>query len=246
VLFPIVDRVTVALAEKQMAKQLETSVAATLDCGLPPPTVRRVHIGGFPFLTQIAFGKFKDISLAVDGLATPGPRISSLDADIKGIHVPIFSMLAGRDGQISIDEVRATVGMTYDDLNAFLASMPGKIQVNPEDGGRSVEISGTADLPVLGTQQVDGVTTFEVRDNKITLVPSHLTLSGTINLSIPIPLGQLLPSIPIPVGGLPFDLNVVSASTNASGLLLTATAEHIVPPSGKLPEQNCTPSAAQG
>jgi hypothetical protein len=127
-------------------------------------------------------------------------------------------MLVGGDAKVSIDEVRATVGMTYDDLNTFLAGKPGKIRVKPADDEREIEISGTADVPFLGSQEIDGVTAFDVRDNRITLVPPRLVLHATANASIPIPLGWLhLPSIPIPVGGLPFDLNVVSASTNASG-----------------------------
>ncbi|SQD95380.1 MULTISPECIES: hypothetical protein [unclassified Parafrankia] len=54
-------------------------------------------------------------------------------------------------------------------------------------------------------------------------------------------LGDLLPPIPIPVGGLPFDLTIVKASTDAEGLSLTATARDLVLPATETPTRHCPP-----
>ncbi|WP_152991677.1 LmeA family phospholipid-binding protein [Frankia sp. R43] len=95
------------------------------------------------------------------------------------------------------------------------------------DGGKLLTISAATDLPFLGPQQVTGVTSFEIRDNKVRLVPSHLSLSGAIDLDLPIPLGNLLPPIPIPIGNLPFDVRIASVSTNTAGMVITGEARNI-------------------
>ncbi|MCK9894603.1 DUF2993 domain-containing protein [Frankia sp. AgB32] len=226
VLFVVGDRVGVVIAKGQMRKQVEASVAENLKPGDPKPTVTDVSIGGFPFLTQVLFGKYTDIGVGIDGIPTPGPKITSVKAHLKGLHVPLNEALTDSVGKVPVDEVRATVVITYADLNAYLAKQAGAVQVNPVDGGKRVEVLGTLDVPGFGSQQVGGVTTFAVTDNSLTLVPSGLKVAG---VSIPLPTG-VFPAIPIPVSGLPFHLKLVKASTNATGLSLTATAKDLVLP----------------
>lgn len=242
------DRFVVSAAEDQMAKQIEASVSESLGCDVPPPSVRDVSIGGFPFLTQIAFGDFRDIGLTVEGISTPGPRVSSVEAHLKGIHLPVRKILTNSVGEVPVDTVEATVRLDYADVNTFLAGQPGQVRINPVDGGDQIEVSGTADLPVLGSQEVGGVTTFEVRDNELIMVPSEISLQGSVDFSIPVPggLGQLLPAIPIPVGGLPFDLTLAEAFTDASGLSLTATAKDVVLPQAEATTRRCPPSDSGG
>ncbi|OHV27121.1 hypothetical protein CC117_31520 [Parafrankia colletiae] len=238
------DRFAVLAAESQMAPQIEASLAESLACDAIPPTVSDVSIGGFPFLTQIAFGTFKHIGVTIQGISTPGPRISSVEAHLKGLHLPVQKIITGRVGEIPVDDVEATVRLDYDDVNTFLADQPGKIQINPVDGGKEVEVSGRADIPLLGAQEIGGVTTFEVRDNEVTLIPSEVSLRGALDLDVPVPggVGRLLPSIPIPVGDLPFDLTVVEATTDASGLSLTATAKDVNLPEADPATRQCPPS----
>ncbi|WP_261570551.1 LmeA family phospholipid-binding protein, partial [Frankia gtarii] len=228
VLFVVGDRVGVVVAKGQMRKQVEASVAENIKPGDPVPKVTDVSIGGFPFLTQVLFGKFTDIGVGIDGIPTPGPKISSVKAHLKGLHVPLGDALTDNVGQVPVDDVRATVGITYADLNAFLAKQAVQVQVAPVDGGKKVELSGTIDGPFgLGSTKVSGITTFEVADNKLTLVPSALSVVGGLNFTIPV---SFQIPVPIPVSGLPFHLRIVKASTNATGLSLTATAKDVVLP----------------
>ncbi|SNQ49553.1 conserved hypothetical protein [Frankia canadensis] len=230
VLFVVGDRIGVAVAKDQMRKQVVASIGENLKPGDPVPTVTDVSIGGFPFLTQVLFGKYKDIGVGIEGIATPGPKISSVKAHLKGLHVPFGDAISDNVGEVPVDSVKATVGITYADLNAYLARQPGKMTVTPVDGGKRVEVSGIADIPGFGAQQVGGVITFGVTNNMLTLAPSSIRLKGALNFTIPLPGGSLLPSLPIPVSGLPFSLRVVQASTNANGLSLTATAKDVVLP----------------
>ncbi|SNQ50438.1 conserved hypothetical protein [Frankia canadensis] len=226
--FLVVDRVAVAVAEREMAGQIRRGALADLPCSTTPPTVSDVHIGGVPFLTQVVTGSFQDVGMTMTGLPTAGPRVERVGIDVEGVHVPMWRLATGGDGTIRVDDMRATVRMTYTDLNAYLATQPNHIQVTPVNGGESVRVSATASVPLIGDQRVSGVTTFSVRDNQVTLVPSQISLDGLIHLTIPLGgLGGLLPAIPIPVSQLPFDLTVTSAATDATGLSLAATARNI-------------------
>ncbi|MCK9877600.1 DUF2993 domain-containing protein [Frankia sp. Ag45/Mut15] len=234
VLFVVGDRVGVVIAKGQMRAQVKAGLAENLKPGDPVPTITDVSIGGFPFLTQVLFGKFTDIGVGLDGIPTPGPKISSVRAHLRGVHVPLGDALTDNVGTVPVDDVKATVGITYADLNAYLATQKTPVQVTPVDGGKQVKVTGTVPIPGFGSQQVGGVTTFEVTDNKLSLIPSQLTVEGDgLNFSIPVP-GELLKSVlgavPIPVSGLPFHLTIVDASTNGTGLSLTATAKDVVLP----------------
>ncbi|MCM3922130.1 DUF2993 domain-containing protein [Frankia sp. AiPs1] len=226
--FLVVDRVAVAFAKREMASQIRSGALAGLPCDTPPPTVSDVSIGGFPFLTQVLTGSFSDVGMTMTGLPTTGPRVERISAHVRGVHVPIFKLATGGDGTIRIDDMRAAVRMTYADLNAFLRTQPGRVHITPVDGGSRLEITATANIPLLGEQQVGGVTTFAVHDNRVMLVPSEISLRGLFDLTFPLGnLGSYVPQIPIPVGDLPFDLTVTNASTDATGLSLAATASNI-------------------
>ncbi|WP_248837154.1 LmeA family phospholipid-binding protein [Frankia sp. AgKG'84/4] len=226
--FVVADRLAVIVAQRAMASQIRSGALADLPCDTTPPTVSDVHIGGFPFLTQVLTGSFSDVGLTMTGLPTTGPRIERISAHAHGIHVPMFRLATGGDGTIRIDDLAATVRMTYADLNAYLATQPGSVHITPLDGGSRLAITATLNIPLFGDQQVGGVTTFAVHNNKVTLVPSQIMLKGLFNLSIPLGnLGQYFPQVAIPVGDLPFELTVTDATTDATGLNLAATAANI-------------------
>lgn len=230
VLAVVGDRVGASIAKKVMREKVEASVAENLEPGQTPPTVRSVSIGGFPFLTQVLFGKYKDIGVALDGIPTPGPRIASVDAHLHGVHVPLGDAISDNVGQVPVDKVEATVLMTYEDLNAYLADQPGAIVLEPVDGGRSVRITATVSVPLLGEQQIGGVATFSVQDSRVTLVPESLELAGSVNFGIDIPGGLSLGSVELPLPQLPFDVRIEKAGTTSAGLELSGSARDVVLP----------------
>ncbi|ABW12795.1 hypothetical protein Franean1_3393 [Parafrankia sp. EAN1pec] len=90
------------------------------------------------------------IGVRIEGISTPGPRISSVEAHLKGIHIPVRKILTNSVGDVPVDDVEATVHLDYADVNTFLADQPGGIQINPVGGGAEVGVSGRADVPVPG------------------------------------------------------------------------------------------------
>ncbi|WP_307874689.1 DUF2993 domain-containing protein [Frankia nepalensis] len=273
------DRLAANFAVGQMRKSVEDSLAVSLELkeGEQPPIVRKVSIGGFPFLTQPLLGKFKDLGVVVEQIPTPGPKISSVDAHLKGLHVPLGDAITGNIGEIPVDDVTATVKMNYTDLNAFLKDQPLHLQLEPAEDGKKVKLTGTAtaedlngdlgdlaDLPGLGdipglgnlgnlgipglgdanplsdaTIEFSGIGAFEVKDNILFIRPT--SISGKIKIDafgvdfnegggLKLPPGLTAPvEVPLP-DELPFELNIVSAGSDATGLSLTANAKDVILP----------------
>ena len=241
VLLIVADRVVATVvAPNAMKKQIAVSLAeANTDPSVPPAQVTDVSIGGIPFLTQVFLGNYKDIRLSVAGISTPGPRISEVDARLQGVHVPFADAIRDQVGEVPVDEVQATVRVTYDDLNAWLAtatadSTPRNVSLTPVDGGQRVEASFEFDFDLsginLGAQTVKATSTFSVTDGKLSLDFSEVDVDGTFDLPS-IPVGAI-PGIELPLPDLPFDLTVVDAGTDASGVSLTARARDVRLPAG--------------
>ncbi|MBL7489866.1 LmeA family phospholipid-binding protein [Frankia sp. AgB1.9] len=237
-----VDRIAAHVAVGQMRKQVDTAVAANLKPGQQPPIVRKVSIGGFPFLTQVLFGKFKDIGVSLEDIPTTadGPKIASVDAHLRGVHVPFTDAISNKVGKVPVDNVAATVVLNYDDLNKFLdTDKTFHLHLTPVDGGKQVKVTGktTLDVPVIGSLlggqsgTFSGTGAFNVQNNKLFINPTGLSFDvGGIGANVPIP-KQLGAAIPIPLpDNLPFSLTVVSAGSTATGLSVTATAKNVVLP----------------
>ena len=241
-----VDRLAAHIAVGQMRKQVEVAVAQNIKDGQQPPIVRKVSLGGFPFLTQVLFGKFKDIGVSLENIRPPadGPRISGVDAHLKGAHVPLGDAISNNVGKVPVDNVEATVRIGYDEINAFLKDKQFHWQLAPVDGGKKVQITGSdqTTIPGVGTKvdiTLTGVGSFTVANNQLKITPSDVNVKVN-GFGGGLPIGDLASnaSIPVPLplpDNLPFDLTIVDAGTTATGLSVSATAKDVVLPaqSGK-------------
>ncbi len=221
VLLAVADRAAVPIAESQMKAKAAASVAQTsTDPTVRPAKVTDVSIGGIPFLTQVIFGKYDDLRVAVTDIPTPGPRISEVKARLQGVHVPLWNAIRDQIKEVPVDKVTADVQITYDDLNAYLVKQ--NVKVTPVGDGREVRISGKFDAGLLGIQELSGVTRFGVQNNTLTLIPTEI-----LGFRLP---GIEIPGIPLPISGLPFNLQIEKATTGKNGIAVTASATDVVLP----------------
>src|SRR5512135_1747390 len=124
VVFVVVDRIAVRVAERHVVSWIQSSQNLS--------SKPEVHIFGFPFLTQAAFGEYRDVEASVRGLSTPGPRVERMAAHLEGAHIPLAAVLRNQVNRIPVDRASAAVFVTYADLNSFLRNQPGSVQVHPE------------------------------------------------------------------------------------------------------------------
>jgi hypothetical protein len=226
-LLVIADRVAAQVASKQAVGQVvQQSQGLT---GRPT-----VSFGGFPFLTQVVFGKYTDIGVTIVGIAAAGaPRIEQISGHLKGAHIPLSKAISGHVAKIPVDHVSATVLMTFADLNAFLKDQPGHLVLAQskgalqfsgvfEQGGTTINLTGSA--VIAASEAGLTVTPKDIHASGSGGVGDVLDgISGVLNGG-----AQLLPPIPVPLPDLPFNLRLTSVNLAGNGVKASATADHLV------------------
>jgi LmeA-like phospholipid-binding len=146
----VADRVAVGIAEDRVGQELAAEGGLQ---GAP-----EVDITGFPFLTQAVAGRYDDvrISLSADQLGQPaGTRA---DVALRGVELPLSSVLSGAVQQVPVDRVDGTATLSYALLSAQLG---GDTALRREGDGlritKTVELLGQAvPLTAAGTVTLDG------------------------------------------------------------------------------------------
>ena len=140
------DRLAVGWAEDRVAEQ----VAA--DGGLAGPP--EVDIRGFPFLTQVAAGRYDDVRVALTAAELGQPEGTRADLTLRGVRIPPSALLSGSVAEVPVDRLDGTVTLSYTLLAAQLG--PGTTLQAEGDGlriGRTVDVLGQ-ELPVTAAGAV--------------------------------------------------------------------------------------------
>lgn len=213
----VLDRVSAHLAASEMVSQIQKSQQL--------PTKPEASVGGFPFLTQVLMGDYKDIGLRIRRVAPVADLcVDDIDVHVKGVHLPLSTLIGGKPKSLRIDQVIGTVTLTYTDLNTYLATQPGHLQLAASSGG--LRISAPVDLPLIGQIKVFGDVRASVQNNKLTISPTGLGVDGLGSVAIPTGAVQAL-TVALPLDGLPMNLQLTSASVTSAGIEVTARANHL-------------------
>ncbi|EFC82370.1 DUF2993 domain-containing protein [Parafrankia sp. EUN1f] len=218
VILGVLDRVAARVVADQIATRAQTSQNLA-----ERPTV---SLGGFPFLTQVTAGKYRHVNIEIRGYERDGVRVDRLRAELAGVHLPLSDVLNKDVQRVPVDQVKAQVDLTFDDLNAYLATQDPPARVAP--AGQGLEISGTVE--VLGSQYpVSGVADIGVAADSVTFTPRDLTagLGAVIPTQLLEPLRELL-TVQVPVTGLPFNMGLRSVVVGADRLTFTAGGENVL------------------
>ncbi|MBL7492998.1 DUF2993 domain-containing protein [Frankia sp. AgB1.9] len=212
----VVDRVAAHLAASQMVSQVQKSQQL--------PTKPEASVGGFPFLTQVVAGNYKDIGLQIHRVAASGLCVDDIDLHVRGAHLPLRKLISNDVTTMPIDRVVGTVKLTYADLNAYLAGQPGDVRLAAAKNG--MRVSAPVDVPIVGQVKVFGDVRATVLDNRLTIAPTALGVDGLGALSIPAGAVRTL-TVDVPLSGLPMDLRLTEARTTSAGVEVTAEADHL-------------------
>ena len=146
----VADRAAVRIAEDQVAQEIATQAGLQ---GTPG-----VDIHGFPFLTQALAGRYDDVRISLSAAQLGQPEGTRADVALRGVRVPLSSVLSGSVRQVPVDRVEGTVALSYDLLSA---EMGGDTTLRREGRGlritRTVELLGQRiPLTAAGTVALDG------------------------------------------------------------------------------------------
>jgi hypothetical protein len=142
------DRVANALAENEMASQVQSSLSLS---GKP-----NVSIGGFPFWTQLFAHDFKTVNVSADNETTGSLTIARLNATLNGMH---FQSLSSKSA--TVDNLTANALITFTALGnagglpqgvTFTADGPNQVKASIDVAGFSDSV--TARVVQSGPNQI--------------------------------------------------------------------------------------------
>jgi hypothetical protein len=149
-LLVLVDRVSVGYAEDQVAAQL----AEKGDLQGTP----EVDVAGFPFLTQAIGGRYDDVRISLTAAELGQPEGTDADVTLRGVEVPLSSVLSGSVEEVPVERVDGTATLSYALLSQQLG---GDTTLRREGDGlritRTVDVLGqTLPLTAVGTVTLEG------------------------------------------------------------------------------------------
>jgi hypothetical protein len=187
-----------------------------------------VTIQGFPFLTQVANGKYKHIDVTATDIFQRGePQGSVLKLDFAGVRISLSKALHGDVGTVPVHEVTGTVAIPFSDLLAA-ANIPGLTIISATPGGNQIKVS---EVVAAGPTSVTALVTAGVSVRGGSLVLSALNLTQANGKPVPAAvrqqvLAQAVFSVKLP--GLPTGVQMTAVSVTATGLLVTLHADALV------------------
>ena len=218
------DRVAANVAENSISDQVAQEAARQGVQSSQPS----VDVGGFPFLTQVFAGNYKEIGIvlrdvrgSVDGRNLTVPELNVVARDVTAS----LETLRTRQGAIVADTVEGTGTITYASV-AELVEQPGLELA--ESNGRLV---ATAPVQILGQQfTLNGTADLTVAEGQIRIRFDDVTAEGLPQ----VPAAQQVISafaqnlgVNVDLPDLPFQLTVQEVRPTAEGLAVTATARDV-------------------
>jgi hypothetical protein len=233
VLAVVADRFAARAAENELHDQLAQELVArevsysSLDVG----------VGGVPFLTQVAAGRYEKITIdmtavrlpAGDGKAATLPSLHVVGTGVNAAAADLVNAAGGGTAKVTADQVTGTAVVSYPTLqeladvaryqlsNLTFGEQGGalKARATATVAGFSLPLAATADVTV-----VDGVIQVHLRDATAVgvEVPQFAKdyLDGLVNSTI-------TASLP----ALPFGLTLDRLSVAPDGLAITATGRDV-------------------
>ncbi|MFZ5852437.1 MAG: DUF2993 domain-containing protein [Actinomycetota bacterium] len=205
VLFVAADRGAAVLTERTVAAQLGRQLGGTASV--------RVH--GFPFLTQLAAGDLRDVTVSVRG-AQMGGRLPLAEADLA--LAGVRPDLARRTARV--DRVTGTALLPFTDLARAVGGGVSLAAAGPD----TVRVSRTVDVlgrPVAAT----ATATVAVEQGALVATPQQVDLPGGLAALAPAVRAGL--RVRVPLGGLPAGLTVTGVTVTAQGLRVTLAGQDV-------------------
>lgn len=212
------DRWTHAYAQREVGSRLQTSLGTTA-----APTVQ---IAGFPFLNQVATGRYHRI--VVDAGAIPaqgedGLAVDDLDATLTDV------VTTDRFATVTAGRVQGTARIGYAALSRR-AGAAITLGYGGQDGSGRGRVTASTSTTLFGTElKVSATGTLGVDSTNQTVSILDPTLD-VVGLTLPGSLTEALAARfvrPIPVGALPLGVRLDGVEPTADGVVATVSGTDV-------------------
>ena len=208
------DRFAVGIAEDKVAEQMAAKGGLH---GRPA-----VDIAGFPFLTQAAAGRYDDVRISLSAEQLGQPAGTQAHVDLRGVHVPLSSILSGSVDRVPVDRIDGTATLSYALLSAKLG---GDTTLRPE--GTGVRVTKTVEL--LGRSiPLTAAGTVTLAGNQLVLDVSKAAGAGVDLPGFLVSRASDLLDLRYDLPALPFGLRVTGLTPADDGVHLTLAATGVV------------------
>jgi hypothetical protein len=211
VLLVAADRISVAVAENQISDRLTSAY------GLPGKP--GVSITGFPFLTQVAAGDYRQIDVSASQVPADGATLHNLNVRLSGVHATVSQALGNGSSMVTADRAAGSAMVGFGTVDRRL---PGGFRLHPD--GKNLSVSGKlayhgAHIPVSATVALG------VSDSGIRMTPVRVDVPGLPGLPVSAYSSRL--RIVVPLATLPLHLHLTSVHVTPGGLRIAASARHV-------------------
>lgn len=232
----IADRVAVRAAQGEIERRLVERAEITggdVD----------VSIHGFPFLTQVASGRYRDIAVEARGVTLQDVRDVDLSARLRGVELSLSDLRGGGRPPVPVDSVDGHVVVPYTELarrGLEAGAAQGLRALSLSGAGDDVAVSATVEVLAFevqgraraGVSIADGAAHLRVGDIEIQelggngLDPDGLELPGPALTAVTALMNEALEqSLALP--SLPYGLRITSAVAQRDGLRINAAASDV-------------------
>jgi len=211
VLLVAADRISVAVAENQISDRLTSAY------GLPDKP--GVSIAGFPFLTQVATGDYRQIDVSASQVPADGATLHNLNVRLSGVHATVGQVLGNGSSMVTAERAAGSAMVGF---GAVDRRLPGGFRLRPD--GKNLSVSGRlayhgAHIPVSATVALG------VSDSGIRVTPVRVDVPGIPGLPVSAYSSQL--RVVVPLSTLPLHLHLTSVHVTPDGLRIAASARHV-------------------
>lgn len=221
----VADRLAAAAA----TDRIRTQVVSALAKHDVQPRSTEVSVDGFPFLTQVADGRYEQITIDMTGVAYSGVVLPSLLVVAHGVRADAADII-GRSVTATADRVTGTAVVDWPTLTSLVdyarlgltdvrfAAVDGALEVvgTANINGVRVPLAALADLSVKA-----GVVQVSLRDARI----GGAGIAGLGQAQVNALLRSL--TVPVPIPPLPFRLAIDAVQVQPLGLTVTGTARGV-------------------
>jgi hypothetical protein len=214
----VVDRVAVGVAEGQIADRVQTSQSLA--------EKPQVDVAGFPFLTQVVRGRYKQVTVVVPGIERDGLRLDQVRIVAEGVRVDLGDLTSGTVTSVPVDHARGDVLISYDDLNAYLAGRVEVPKVTVSRGGSDLKVTGSVQIPVLNRAvSLSGNAQVAISGETITLRPTAVSAVTGFLPGFAEDAAREALTVRFAIKGLPFGVRLDKATVTDKGIRFTAFAD---------------------
>ncbi|MFC9898105.1 DUF2993 domain-containing protein [Nocardia sp. NPDC127579] len=208
------DRVAVVLAQNEIGRRIATEYTLS-----PEP---EVSIGGFPFLTQAAEGRYPDVDIRVGDWTDQNISVRDLEVALRDVTAPLTDLLGGRTDTMVAATATATARVPYETVRDYAPEGVETIAEGPD----GLRVTGTFSIEGIPVPATVVVSVAPIEDG-IAVTPVSVQRAGGGGPTISLALLRGALTFTVPLRQLPMGARLTAITPGPQGLLVTAVANQV-------------------